>query len=389
MSTAGNGDDQARQADGLIAAWLRGEMPPRGRLPANLADRIIYHGVSGLLVGRRDVFETLDTPFRSAIHRQALAEAMWDLQHRRVIAPVLEDLARDGIPAAVLKGTALACSLYPSPGLRPRGDTDLLVAEEDLTKVRACLGRHGFRRSSDHLADRMTQEEWSRQGPDGGNDCIDLHWNLLRPWALSSLFDTGALLAKSRPLKRLSASAMMLDYPHALLHACVHRASHVSGAYFVGSQVHYGGKRLIWLVDIDLLARAMDVTEWQAFVDAAVGTRTARIAHEALVAASELIGTPLPEAHMVRLAGQAAGGEVEDYFIRASFLRRLWTDVRSVPRGQSRLAYLKEILLPPADVMRKDYPAFAHLPLYRLHFHRYAERIRRLRLERQQRRGGA
>ena len=370
------------RTDALIAAWLRGEMPPAERLPEDLLERVLYHGVCALLVARPQVMAALPPALRAAIRRQALSEAMWDLQHRRILAPLLEDLAREGIRAAVLKGTALACSVYPSPALRPRGDTDLLVAEPDLPTVRSLLAQHGFHRSSEHLAERMTQEEWARPHPDGGADCIDVHWNLLRPWALSGLFDTAAMLAGTRPLPRLSPQAWMLSYPQALLHACIHRASHVSGAYFVGSQVYYGGDRFIWLVDVDLLARSMTEADWDAFSTSALATDTARVAHNCLVQAMALLGTPVLPRIMAQLASQKQGGGVEAYFVQASFLRRLWADLRALPQGQSRLAFLREILLPPRHVMRKDFPELAHLPLYRLHLHRFARRLQRLRLER-------
>jgi hypothetical protein len=385
-----NSRDQRRhdisQKDALIAAWLRGEIPPADSLPADLMERVVYHGVSALLAARPAVIAALPDALRGAIRQQALSEAMWDLQHRRVLAPLLEDLAREGIPAAVLKGTALACSVYPSPALRPRGDTDLLVAKLDLPQVRSLLARYGFRRSWEHLAERRTQEEWARPRPEGGADCVDVHWNLLSPWALSALFDTSALLAEAQPVPRLSPGALMLSYPYALLHACVHRARHVHAAYFIGSQVYYGGDRLIWLVDLDLLARSMTEAHWDAFADFALATDTARIAHDALLQAVSLLDTPVLPRVMARLTSQKDGGEVEAYLIHASLPRRLWADLRALPQGQSRLAFLREILLPPAQVMRKDFPDFAHLPLYRLHLHRFARRLHRLRLERQQRR---
>ncbi|WP_323039918.1 nucleotidyltransferase family protein [Gemmobacter sp.] len=140
--------DTAR-ADALIAAWLRGEMPPAERLPEDLLERVFYHGVCALLVARPQVMATLPLTLRDAIRQQALGEAMRDLQHRRILAPLLEDLVREGIRVAVLKGTALACSVYPSPALRPRGDTDLLADPAHVGMIHAILKRHGFVRAEE------------------------------------------------------------------------------------------------------------------------------------------------------------------------------------------------------------------------------------------------
>ncbi len=151
MNRPEQGTHEIPATDALIAAWLRGEMPPAERLPEDLLERVLYHGVSALLVARPQVMAALPPTLRDAIRQQALSEAMWDLQHRRILVPLLEDLAREGIRTAVLKGTALACSVYPSPALRPRGDTDLLADPAHAGRIHAILKRHGFSRAKEGL----------------------------------------------------------------------------------------------------------------------------------------------------------------------------------------------------------------------------------------------
>ena len=51
---------------------------------------------------------------------------------------VLEALARQGLPVLLLKGAALAYTLYPEPHLRNRCDADLLLPSRDEAE---CAGR--------------------------------------------------------------------------------------------------------------------------------------------------------------------------------------------------------------------------------------------------------
>lgn len=231
--------------DAFVAALLRGGDPD---VPPGCADllpaRALHHGVQGLLMLRSSALPASALP---KIRAEAMAFAMWDLRHRGLLVPLLHDLAQAGVRAVLLKGTALAHGVYAASSLRPRGDTDLLIAPAMRQTATEILTAHGFHLGSDHEAERMPQEEWHLAHADGSHHAIDLHWNLLRPWALADLFATEDLLSRAIALPRLSPRALTLPPAHALLHACVHRA------YFVGNAVQYGGDRLIWFHDMRLL----------------------------------------------------------------------------------------------------------------------------------------
>lgn len=379
---------EASVVDGYLAAILRGEADEP--LPTDLADlvpeRALYHGVSALLVADRSAINCLPPAAWERLQAQALGETMWDLRHRQVLVPVLTDLAQAGVRAVLLKGTALAYSVYASSAGRPRGDTDILVAVDQVAQTRNLLARHGFVRTSEHAVDRMPQEEWIAEMPDGSSHAIDLHWNLLRPWALASLFDTAALLAQTLPVPRLAPDALRLSTPMALLHACVHRASHFSAAYFVGSDPHYGGSRLIWLVDMDLLSRGMSDDDWQIFALAARQTGTAPLCLDALQDCARHLHTPLPDTVLHDLVTAPLDTKARQYFATSHLASRIWADMRALPPGQSRFAFIRELVFPSEAIMRDAYPQLAHQRLFRLHLHRFAERLARLRKERSQRR---
>ncbi len=73
------------------------------------------------------------------------------LRHKRhartradVLAKILRALAGEGIETLVLKGAALAHTVYATPELRPMGDIDLLTRKRDLEQAREILLGIGF-----------------------------------------------------------------------------------------------------------------------------------------------------------------------------------------------------------------------------------------------------
>lgn len=389
MSPSTPGDassDDIRAVDLFLAAALRDEATlPTLPHPDLVPERALYHGVSALLASLSSVMAALPPHIQAALRQQALAETMWDLGNRQIIVPLLQDLQRAKVQAVLLKGTALAYSVYGSPAQRPRGDTDILVGEAQIPAARAVLARHGFQRAAESEIARTPQEHWSLDHPDFGTHEIDLHWNLLSSWALSPLFDTGAILMGALDVPLLGQGARMLAPDTALLHACIHRAQHFSVAYFIGNEFTYRGDRLIWFVDMDLLCRSLKPEQWETFIDDALRTGTARIAHEALLECQKRLGTPVSTDVMTRLNEVGGSRLAEHYLLRGSFLNRLRADMRSLPIWGSRMAYLRQIFLPEESVIRQEYPELANRSLARLHLRRYRERFQRLRKKWKQR----
>ena len=76
---------------------------------------------------------------RSALEERVMLEVARAQSRAHHAANVLGALARVGIQALLLKGTALACYAYEKPWHRPSADIDLLVAPSDAMKAREVL----------------------------------------------------------------------------------------------------------------------------------------------------------------------------------------------------------------------------------------------------------
>jgi hypothetical protein len=289
-------------------------------------------------------------------------------------------MAHAGIVTAVLKGTALACSVYPSPALRPRGDTDLLADAEQVEPVHAILRRHGFERTADSFADSSAgvarQECWETRVGDTAQT-IDLHWGLMNAWTLSSLLPTSEVLADSLPLPGLSPNARRIANEAALYHACIHRAVHVHSPYHVGAQSYFGGDRLIWLYDMHLLVPQMTSADWARLVDRCRKDDTADLCLEALERAAARLDTPVPPDVLQALRALPSKGRVSGHLLQASPSRQFLTDLMHVPGAGGKLRLIRMRLLPPEAFMRARYPAQASWPLWALYLRRIVRWLRK------------
>jgi hypothetical protein len=111
---------------------------------------------------------------RGVSHRDAL---------NVVTAEVLEAFLQVGVRSLLLKGPALAWSLYDANEVRGYRDIDLLVAPDDVPHAQRALAGLGFANKSEirgivDVAGIVHAEIWTRRGEDKGLVIIDLHWRL-------------------------------------------------------------------------------------------------------------------------------------------------------------------------------------------------------------------
>jgi hypothetical protein len=126
--------------------WRRGGGDPEALL------RIGPRGVRGLNVLllealRRHRISQTDTAFQ-ILRMGVLKEKLRTDAYRRTLAETLNGLRRAGIPFLVLKGAALAETVYANPVQRHCHDIDLLVRREDFPRTDESLRALGFQRAT-------------------------------------------------------------------------------------------------------------------------------------------------------------------------------------------------------------------------------------------------
>jgi hypothetical protein len=245
-----------------------------------------------------------------------------------VLGELGEILAALGCPWAVLKGPALAYTVYPRPDLRHSVDLDLLVPPGRFGDVLAGLAAGGFT-----LLDRnwpviaeLTPGELRVQA--SREVLIDLHWTVVNDAALRRRvrIPTTPLLDRARRLEPLGFPALCeVDQ---LVHLGIHGA--LSGA-----------NRLAWLLDAHLAAGR--IRDWDAVVSAAHLMDAGRMLAVVLVRAARLWPTPVPSSALRRLAGGSGWRLVERLVggsrpvgrdpARPGFARAWARSVRTTGRG--------------------------------------------------------
>jgi len=63
----------------------------------------------------------------------------------RQLREIIEGFQEEGVRVLVLRGPALAFSLYPDPAMRPSCDLDLLVLPEQVVQARGILEDLGYK----------------------------------------------------------------------------------------------------------------------------------------------------------------------------------------------------------------------------------------------------
>jgi hypothetical protein len=289
-----------------------------------------------------------------ALHQQAVGGTMWELRHHQVVADMLAALARIGIEPVLFKGTALAYSLYSSPALRTRGDTDLMVPPHEKARTLEALAALGFARVLE-LGELMSYQAcFSRAVAGGGEHTLDLHWKINNSELLSRLFEYDELRSAALPLPALSPDALAAGPVHALLIACMHRARHKQAPYYVDGVAYYGGDRLIWLYDIHLLALALSPAQWTEFLGLAGQKGLRAVCMEGMSQTQRCFSTPVPQQVMEGLARPGPMENAAEY-LDAKHLRRRWLDLCAHEGLAGKLRFARELAFPPAEYMRERF----------------------------------
>jgi hypothetical protein len=346
-----------------LRALLRGESAtwPWGADSDASLEAIEQHGIGPLVYSR---LSDDSWPIRAALRGAAIRAAAAEPRRLEDLRALLAAFAERGIRAVIIKGTGLAYDLYSSPELRPRGDTDLLIAEADADAVRGLMGELGYGTqltSGDTLAVR--QQSFRR-----GGHVYDVHWDVCNSPVLRDALPAAEVIGRSIAVPRIAVNAFSPSHVDALLLACIHRVVH-----------HHDNERLIWLYDIHLLREAMTADEHGRFWRMAAERRVVTICERSIDLADAWFATAPHDRAGDWLRGDEFRNEPSAAFLDRSRSRAAVLRSEMNALGWSgRLRRMRELALPPPDFMRQSFPSAPTIALPALYVWRGARGVVRL-----------
>lgn len=339
----------------VLAAAVRGETPPPGLIVSDhLVDVAVSEGVEALFARTP---AAASAPPAVAFRLQAILagyEALRALRDRE-LTRVLGLLASGGVSPIVIKGAHLAHTIYASPALRPRKDTDFVIPWEEQAAAAAVIEAAGYDRPI-HVRGTLIlgQCHFQRTDRTGIVHALDVHWRVAAPLVFRRVLPAAALRAARVAIPALGPHAWGPGRAHALLIACVHLVAH-----------HRVNPVLVWLHDIARLAEEFDDREAITFLDYAAAARISTVCASALDRARRHFDGPA----LAALAARARAQSVPDEEPSARLLGvsrpigELWLDLRSCDGWRERLTILGEHVCPDPAYMRATTAPTGWLPL--------------------------
>jgi hypothetical protein len=227
-------------------------------------------------------------------HYQAIAA---NAVQRRELASVLEALASAGADAVLLKGTALAYTVYEEPSLRLKGDIDAWIQADRMAAAVTALEALGYR--STEKAERppalVSLVGGERQMASGlpGTGLVELQGPAFRgEWVRRTTeIDQAALWRRCVPVTIEGHPARAMAPEDALIHLCHHQA--------ISHQFSFPWVR--GLLDLHLIVQRAG-PDWQEVVVRAASWRLATVVWTVMGLARQLFNTPVPDAVLGSLA---------------------------------------------------------------------------------------
>ncbi len=240
---------------------------------------------------------------KDAFQRSATRTLQMELELRGILAALAA--VDPACPCLLLKGAALGRTVYASPAERPIGDLDLLVPRSTLATAGEALIGQGYRLLSPPATGRLGRAlyryraELAAVGTTDQNRSllVEFHWTLTEMPYYVDRIDVDEIWHSAQALPALPG-AQIPDPAVLLLHACSHLALH-----------HSQNLSLIWLVDLDRLAR-WKALDWDQVMRLAEAWGLGLAVKAGLDAARRWLNTPIPAAvdrTLTRLAADPVG----------------------------------------------------------------------------------
>lgn len=272
---------------------------------------------------------------------------------------ILDSFNQDNIEVILLKGMALAQTVYPDIALRPMYDIDILIHEKDLPLIEEKLKKLGYMNSSSY------PEDFHKD-----NMMVDVHWELMNITRVKSRsksyrINMNEIWQNSRVIEIAGRKVRILSAEHNLMELCLHLT------------LHHDLSGLIWFVDIaQLIEHCKNEIDWDRFVADSRRYKIYRPAYYTLCCVKQNLGQQVPRFVLDRLRPKRQSlleRKIFDLILSGASLEniRFFFTLSTMESLLDRLKFLREIALPSPKVLSARYniSSARHIPhCYLSHF---------------------
>ena len=314
---------------------------------------LLYHRAAGLDLMPAAVEAELEQDYYRSVRANIL---LFD-----GLQEALHQLKACGVPVIVLKGGALALTVYANMGLRPMADVDLLVPPESVGRALRALTALGYEggpplESGDAVdVGAIHSNQLLLRRPDGAarGSCLEIHWQLFWFPYYQQVMPAEWFWQTRRPLTVGTAETDMLGPEGQLLHLCAHLIHHH------GTE---GPFRPLWLYDVAaVIGHYGERIDWDELLVRAEAYRVVLCLQRVVTRVHEAWRPPIPAEVLERLQGMRPSNE-ERRALRwltetsGEMTRYALASLAALPDWPSRIRFLwSELLFPSAAFMRERY----------------------------------
>jgi len=285
----------------------------------------------------------------TVLHYSWLHAGMQTLRAGRQAKRVIEALEADGIRVLLLKGPALARTVYPAAAMRQGSDIDLLIPHGDMKRcerVMTELGYTCFFQAAEH-SPRTGHHQVFYPGAEGvGPFGVEVHWKLDCGFGLLPDGFVDEMFSRSIRVEADDITFSTLSMEDHLLYQASHMACQ-----------HCYATRLSWICDIAMLSEQIpDTAGWEDLLVLSVG-RNCRLSLEAAVQMARFwTGLTLPPEVRDTTLWPKPGTVEEEVWSLAmrrgeSISSLIQLKIRTIPETRGKLWVLFRFVFPHPDAM--------------------------------------
>lgn len=266
---------------------------------------------------------------------------------QKTIQKLTQVLHQAGIKPILLKGPALAWTVYPQTHWRTSYDVDFLIHPSDWDAASDLMVEMGYQSHPCLNWGYLSYEKSFFPSDDYPEaPLIELHLRLNNRPDLC-VFSYDELLKSADRISIHGEEILIPDKVEHFIYLCIHRIGH-----------YPNDRRFAWVMDLALLSRQFTEDEWKKLIELSIQKRVSRIVKVCLDDVILVLQITIPDFVMHGISGEGSvNREPSSKYLhqRYSKIHDLFNRWLEIPTARRKLAYLLRWIFPPRSYMNKFY----------------------------------